>query len=158
MIVSVEDTPVKFTQRIIDLVKMRTGLDSELRRCTSDNINETLMEADKSGVWFAFVVWPRNVEPDTCALNFLRMSFMAESVGFEDQKVEQAVNLVREEYTRLQQLKMYGPPQQPYYIPPPQQQMMFAAPQQPPQMMGIPQNSVPTSTQGIMSQSQPQQQ
>jgi len=93
------------------------------------------MEADKSGVWFAFVVWPRNVESDTCALNFLRMSFNMDSVGFEDQTLEQAVELVRRENATLLNM-MYGV----------QQSMMYAAqqpPVPPPSMMPLPPGAVP---------------
>ena len=125
LIVNVDSTPESFVRRIVDLVRSRTRLETDVKLCTAETINDVLMEADKAGVWFAFVVWPRNVEADTCALNFLRMSFGLESVGFEEQKLEQAVEYVSVEYARLQQL-MYGAQQQ-YYA---QQQMMFAAAQQ----------------------------
>jgi len=124
--VAVDDTSEKFIQKIINLVRMRTGLECDVRRSNADSINDILMEADKAGVLFAFVVWPRNVEADTCALNFLRMSFMADSVGFDEQKVDQAVELVHNENTRLRQM-LYGA----QYFVQPQQQMMYAAQQQP---------------------------
>jgi len=126
LIVNVDSTPEPFVRRIVDLVRNRARLDTDVKLCTAETIGDVLMEADKAGVWFAFVVWPRNVETDTCALNFLRMSFGAESVGYEDQKVEQAVDLISAEYNRLQQV-MYGAQQQ-YYAQ--QQQMMYAAAQQ----------------------------
>jgi len=111
------------------------------------------MEADKAGVWFAFVIWPRNVSSDTCALNFLRLSFGVESVGYEDQPVEQAVELVRDENIRLQQMKRMM--EQQYYA---QQQMMFAAArQQAASMMALPQGSMPTSAPGALPGALPPQ-
>jgi len=125
LIVNVDSTPESFVRRIVDLVRSRARLDADVKLCTAETINDVLMEADKAGVWFAFVVWPRNADADTCALNFLRMSFGMESVGYDEQKLDQAVDLVSAEYARLQQA-MYGAQQQ-YYA---QQQMMFAAAQQ----------------------------
>jgi len=134
------------------MVHSRVCIDCEMKSCDEGNVSNVLMEADKSGVWFAFVIWPWHEAVNRCALNFLRYTFGSDPVGYDELTLDQAMDLVRNEYNRLQRALYAQQPQQYYAQQPPQQQPQ----QQPPMMYGQPPSSmVPVQPGSVVPPSQP---
>jgi len=144
LIVLVDTTPERYGRRIIDLIHSRIGIEAELRQCPEDSVGNVLRDADKAGVWFAFVAWPWHEATDRCALNFLRFMFGSEPLGYDDVTLEQAIGLVRDEYDRLQRMIYAQQSQQQ------QQQQQYYAQQPPSMMYGQPPSMVPVQPGSVL--------
>jgi len=123
LIVSVENTSGSYVRKIMDLVRSRIGVECDVKSCSKANVTTLLIDADKAGVWFAIVVWPEDEATDKCALNLLRFTFGSDTVGYDDLNLNQAVDLVHDEYFRLQH---YMGQSQPQYYNQQQQPMMYS--------------------------------
>ena len=95
------DTPPAYAQWIADMVREHAALECDVVPCAAEAINPLLQKADAAGVQFALVVWPNNADTGTCALNFLRMAFGQGPVGYEGEKVEKAVEMIRVERANI---------------------------------------------------------